>query len=174
MKFIVIKDVLLLLLVSLVPSYCDPHNDIKDKVRSAMSVTMKTMDTLFDRWKVKKYPVFLRAATMSHMSYEVLKTKYQMKILQSLASADKANVPKMVISFLGSSVTAGHDTEFNITVSELTRYYMKSSFEAIGIDFRVINGALGNNPCTPYDICVKAFAGPDADIIQWEQVNYIT
>lgn len=29
--------------------------------------------------------------------------------------------------------------------------------------------AHGNNPCLPYDLCVKTFAGSDADIIHWEQ-----
>ena len=28
---------------------------------------------------------------------------------------------------------------------------------------------VGNNPCTPYDMCVKYFAGLDADIVHWEQ-----
>lgn len=28
---------------------------------------------------------------------------------------------------------------------------------------------MGNNPCLPYDACVHAFAGRDADIVHWEQ-----
>ena len=28
---------------------------------------------------------------------------------------------------------------------------------------------MGNNPCMPYDICVRTFAGIDADIVHWEQ-----
>jgi hypothetical protein len=37
----------------------------------------------------------------------------------------------------------------------------------VAIDAR--NMALGNNPCFPYDICVKIFANVDADIVHWEQ-----
>lgn len=32
---------------------------------------------------------------------------------------------------------------------------------------------MGNNPCIPYDVCVKAFAGNEADIVHWEQVHSI-
>ena len=28
---------------------------------------------------------------------------------------------------------------------------------------------MGNNPCLPYDTCIHAFAGSDADIVHWEQ-----
>ena len=172
MRFSYVKDVIFLLLVSLVLSSSDPPKDIKEKLKAALQVTERSMDQLFARWQVKEYPNFLRAATMTHISYEVLKTKYQVKILKALAAvSDKEKAAnKMVISFLGSSVTAGHDTQFNITTSELTRDLMKPAFDSLGINFQVINGALGNNPCLPYDICVKAFAGLEADIIQWEQV----
>jgi len=46
---------------------------------------------------------------------------------------------------------------------------MKGSFTDVDIDFVSRNVALGNNPCMPYDICVKYFAGLDADIVHWEQ-----
>jgi hypothetical protein len=48
---------------------------------------------------------------------------------------------------------------------------MKTSFQAMDIDFESRNVALGNNPCVPYDVCIKYFAGLDADIVHWEQ-NY--
>ena len=28
---------------------------------------------------------------------------------------------------------------------------------------------MGNNPCLPYDTCIHAFAGKDADIVLWKQ-----
>ncbi len=48
---------------------------------------------------------------------------------------------------------------------------MKSAFADSDVDFESRNVALGNNPCMPYDICVKVFAGLDADLVHWEQ-NY--
>jgi hypothetical protein len=73
------------------------------------------------------------------------------------------------MSFMGSSVTAGHDTPFNISFSELTGQYMKTPLQAFNIQTISRNVALGNNPCVPYDLCVETFAGSDADIIHWEQ-----
>ena len=46
---------------------------------------------------------------------------------------------------------------------------MKASLEALSIELDSRNVALGNNPCTPYDVCVKYFGGLDADIVHWEQ-----
>lgn len=48
---------------------------------------------------------------------------------------------------------------------------MEKPFEALGVKLISRNVALGNNPCMPYDVCVKYFAGNDADIVHWEQ-NY--
>lgn len=76
---------------------------------------------------------------------------------------------KFVISFMGSSVTAGHDSPFNITFPSLTGVIMNPPFEILGIELESRNAAMGNNPCLPYDLCVHAFAGKDADIVHWEQ-----
>jgi hypothetical protein len=48
---------------------------------------------------------------------------------------------------------------------------MRSAFADADIDFVSRNVALGNNPCMPYDVCVKYFVGLDADVVHWEQ-NY--
>jgi len=66
-------------------------------------------------------------------------------------------------------VTAGHDSYFNASTPVVAGVYLASAFAAIGIDLDSRNVALGNNPCTPYDVCVKFFAGMDADIVHWEQ-----
>lgn len=46
---------------------------------------------------------------------------------------------------------------------------MEPAFKALNLKLVAKNVALGNNPCMPYDVCVKIFAGLDADIVQWEQ-----
>jgi CTP synthase (UTP-ammonia lyase) len=151
------------------------HAEAKSKIEATIQATDKILSTLTDRWQINEFPNFLTAVEMSETSWEVLKVKYLHKILSAITS----NVPtdqkisetnKFVISLLGSSVTAGHDSHFNVSVSEMTRLFMKPAFDAAGINFIVRNGAMGNNPCIPYDVCVKAFAGADADLIQWEQV----
>ena len=150
----------------------DPHQkSISDSIAATDEILLK----LSERWQVQLYPQFLRSAEINLSSWEILKTKFQIKILMSLMTKKlkpgTKNSNKFVVSFLGSSVTAGHASNFNVSVSEMTRLFMKPAFDAAGIQLEVINGAMGNNPCLPYDVCVKAFAGPEADIIQWEQVS---
>lgn len=152
------------------------EEEAKKKVAVTLQATDKILQTLSDRWQIKEFPNFLTSVEMSATSWEVMKVKFLQKILVAIAS----NVPsddkisetnKFVVSLLGSSVTAGHDSNFSVSVSEMTRQFMKPAFDAAGIKLEVHNGAMGNNPCMPYDVCVKAFAGPDADLIQWEQVT---
>ena len=169
------SSIVIAFLVSTVPVDCLVPGEVKSKLESAIAATDKVLNTLYERWQVNDFPNFLRSVEMSETSWEVLKVKFQSKILFGVHSGVAVNAPitdknKFVVSFLGSSVTAGHDTDFNITTSELTRYFMKPAFDAAGIQLEVNNGAMGNNPCLPYDVCVKTFAGPEADIIQWEEV----
>lgn len=42
-------------------------------------------------------------------------------------------------------------------------------FRALNIDFNATNNAMENNQCVPYDLCVSAFAGSNADMVHWEQ-----
>ena len=58
-----------------------------------------------------------------------------------------------MISFMGSSVTAGHDSPFNLSFPILTGQFMKDPFQILGIDLISKNCAMGNNPCVPYDAC---------------------
>lgn len=151
------------------------HLEAIQRTEITVEATQRILDTISERWQILEYPTFLGVVDMSESSWELLRVKFQHRLLTALLDDSpedqKMNeTNKFVISFLGTSVTAGHDTPFNITVSELTRKYMKPAFDIAGIELEVINGAMGNNPCMPYDLCVKAFAGLEADIIQWEQV----
>ena len=96
----------------------------------------------------------------------LISMKFQSKILQSLQNKKKI---QFISSFMGSSVTAGHDTAFNMSFSELTGQYLQTPFSKFNIEIISRNVALGNNPCVPYDLCVQTFAGKDVDIIHWEQ-----
>ena len=166
---IMANSVLCLLLLALFSVTAD-----NNKIAAIKEVTERTLQELHQRWSISDFPNFLRSVSMSQTSWEVLKVKYQVKILKALSQGvssneNKPKKEKFVVSFMGSSVTAGHDTKFNITFSELTRSVMKPAFDAAGIQLEVINGAMGNNPCLPYDACVRTFAGPEADIVHWEQ-----
>ena len=159
----------LLLLLLLLP-FCsaDGRADaVKTRLEAALKATEATLVGIYSRWQIGHYPKFLQAAAMTHKAWEVLKLKYKSKIMDVLLH--NKNNTNFVISFTGSSVTAGHDTVFNETVTEITGRLLKAPFDAVGINLISRNAALGNNPCSPYMVCVRTFAGSDADLVHWEQ-----
>ena len=130
----------------------------------ATKVTNGILKDMFDEWQISKYPNFLQSAAMTHTSWEVLKIKYQQKLLQQALSSNPIN---MVISFMGSSVTAGHDSPFNVSFPILTQHLMAPAFEPLGIHLHTRNAAMGNNPCMPCkclftfrvcDICIRVYS----------------
>lgn len=63
---------------------------------------------------------------------------------------------------------------FNQTTTPLVGQMMSGPLAAMGVELESRNVALGNNPCIPYDICMKVFAGEDADMVHWEQNYFCT
>lgn len=170
--------IFIILIITIVISSC-LDNYIK-KLDDAINITDNILNNIINRWQINQFPNFLRSAAMSQTSWEVLKLKYQEKILKSVMIEKDINITsnisnkndiinvKFLISLLGSSVTAGHDSPFNESFSELLGPIMEPAFAPF-FKLEVKNGALGNNPCLPYDVCVRTFAGADADIVHWEQ-----
>jgi hypothetical protein len=140
--------------------------ELRDKWMKIQAETNQALKAIYDRWDIAHYPNFLRSVSMSHTGWEVLKLKMQEKLI---AATSTAVIQTFVVSFMGSSVTAGHDSMFNQSFPVVTKALMEPAFRAAGIDLVTRNAAIGNNPCLPYDACVRTFAGPDADIVHWEQ-----
>lgn len=142
---------------------------LQAKLKASEALIVSGLEALHARWQIDKYPNFLRSASMSHTAWEVMKIKYESRILDAaLANATSGNTP-FVISFMGSSVTAGHDSPFNTSFPVQTGLLMAPALGALGITVDSRNAAMGNNPCLPYDVCPRTFAGPDADVVHWEQ-----
>ena len=151
---------------------------LENQLQQALHVLELSINTIYDRWKVAEYPKFLKSCSMHKSAWDLMKLKFVSKIIaaheQHSVSAgndhkNEISPVSFVMSFLGSSVAAGHDSYFNQSYPVLVGQTMKPVFDALGIHLVSRNVALGNNPCMPYDICVKIFAGLDADIVQWEQ-----
>lgn len=69
---------------------------------------------------------------------------------------------------MGTSVTAGHDSPFNLSYPVLVGKLLAPPLRSLGVQVVTLNAGISNNPCLPYDACVSAFAGPEADLIHWE------
>lgn len=78
---------------------------LKDRLGKSAAAIKATLKTLRERWDVDRYPNFLASAAMTHSAWELMKVKFQKKILQAHMDGRKSS---FVISFMGSSVTAGH------------------------------------------------------------------
>jgi hypothetical protein len=154
------------LLIMMRNMYAETQSAAEEQLKRAVGITDHVLAAIYDRWDVSSYPSFLRSVAMHHSSWDILRLKFQIKIMQGLMDN---SCQDFTMSFMGSSVTAGHDTNFSRSFSELTVEYMKIPLGSLNIIPRSRNLAMGSNPCIPYDLCVRTFAGEDSDLIHWEQ-----
>lgn len=136
-------------------------------LETGLSKTDEIINRMMNKWQITEYPNFLKSGAMPKSSWETLKVKFQSKILDGMQQPEGGT--KFIMTFTGSSVTAGHDSLFNQSFSELTGTIMSEALSVFHIETVSRNAALGNNPCLPYDVCVKSFAGKDSDLVHWEQ-----
>ena len=122
--------------------------DFMTALTKATTITTDLLKNMYEKWQISKFPNFLQSAAMTHTSWEVLKLKYQQKLLQQALSNEEESM-KMIISFMGSSVTAGHDSPFNQSFPILTQELMAPAFKPMKMTLTTRNAAMGNNPCMP-------------------------
>jgi hypothetical protein len=139
---------------------------LSESLHSAFLRAEEQLGLMRSEWEIDKYPNFLKSCQMHKSSWEVLRLRFMERIISNAVLESKK---PFVISFMGSSVTAGHDSLFSQSYPVVAEGLMKEVFAAANIELVVRNHALGNNPCMPYDVCVGAIAGYDADIVHWEQ-----
>ena len=131
------REIIILLIARI--AFADVN--IVTKLSLSKNITEKILDEIWKRWQIERFPNFLQSAAMTHTSWEVLKLKFQKTIIKGSAQNQK-----FVISFTGSSVTAGHDSPFNATFPILTEKLMGPAFDALNISLIGRNSAMGNNP----------------------------
>ena len=134
-----------------------------EKIQTSKAAAESELRSIYQRWEVSNYPNFFKTCWMEKPSWDILILKFQYAVLNINGLKD------FVISFTGSSVTAGHDSRISEAFPALVHSMLSPAFRIAGLELIVRNVALGNNPCMPYDICVRTFAGEDADIVVWEQ-----
>lgn len=146
---------------------------VRDEARllNAINITDTLINELHQRWEIDNFPLFLKSAYVPHSSWQAMRNRLATKIIRSMIQQSKHSsaYEKFVISFLGSSVTAGHDSPFNNSFPVQVGHMMQSAFRAMDIHLDSRNVGIGNNPCMPYDACPQVFAGTDADVVLWEQ-----
>lgn len=127
--------------------------------------TLEAIDLLEKEWEIHQYPNFLHSVKMSTKGWEMLRVRFEKKILEGLIYGKS----QFVAGFMGSSVTAGHDSLFSQSFPVVIGNFLNSTMSSLNVHFVSRNLAIGNNPCMPYDLCPLTFAGADADLVHWEQ-----
>jgi len=140
-----------------------PSNTINN-LKASLDITESIISEIHRKWAINAYPNFLSSASIPEKSWKIMKLKYINKAISSLLSQSSMKESNnqfvtFVMSFMGSSVTAGHDSPMNKSFTYLVGEIMNPAFEPVGVKIISRSGAVGNNPCMPYDLCPKAFSG---------------
>lgn len=160
---------------SIVPTHNTSHNGSSNnstendsdkhallRFEDAMRRIIESKNEIHETWDITHYPLFLHTMDIPATVWQHEKRRFQSIFLRSSPES-------FVVSFGGSSVTAGHDNYFNQSYPFVLERAMQPLFDALSIPLVVRNHALGNNPCYPYNACTETHLGSDADIISWEQ-----
>jgi hypothetical protein len=123
---------------------------------------------------------------MGNASWTALRTKFAKKIVlahlhrkdhisgngasssgNSGSSSSGSSRPLFIYIFGGSSVTSGHDNYYNQSYPSVFERRMRPVFEALGVELRVRNIAMGSTGCDPYNACYQPQSDEDPDFVSW-------
>lgn len=68
------------------------------KLREAQVVNNRSIESIYNEWSVREYPLFLKSCFMHKSSWEIMKFKLMSRIISAFESKEKKS---FVISFLG-------------------------------------------------------------------------
>ena len=75
----------------------------------------------------------------------------------------------LVLSFAGYSVTVGRGNRFEHSYPFILEQILKPVFRnAMNLEIKVKNAAIGGIPSFPYGFCFEHFLGADADVVSWD------
>jgi hypothetical protein len=90
-------------LLVLVATFCGAvslNEELVTRLTAGEKATNQSIKAIHDEWEIDKFPNFLKSCFMHKMSWELMKLKFQRKVLTSLRAAE-GQKPKFVISFTG-------------------------------------------------------------------------
>lgn len=151
---------LILALVLLGCSICNGavvDDQTLSRVRSAVSAFKRKVIDLYDEG--------IEARMHGHLQPDEAVEALKRKFLKAFVRKPK----KFVFGFTGDSVAAGHDCKGDEAYPIQVKNYFGPILESAGIEFEVRNVAVGDNPCFPYNFCVRSYIGEDCDIVSWDQ-----
>lgn len=129
----------------------------------ARSKAYDLINLIYQRYEFhvfNQYQFFIGSLNMNTKTWDMMKYKFASKIVSQST---------FLMTFGGSSVTAGHDNYFNQSFPIVFEHRMKPIFNHLNVDLQVHNIAMGANGCRPSNYCYETQGGDNPDWIQWEQ-----
>jgi hypothetical protein len=129
----------------------------------------KVANLIYQRFEfhhTDRFQFFIESSNLPVYGWDLIKYKIAIKIL-SFQSQEKHE--NYLMTFGGSSVTAGHDNYYNQSYPFVFERRMVDIFHSLGMKLLVHNIAQGANNCRPSDYCYEAMGGDNPDFIVWEQ-----
>lgn len=76
------------------------NEELTVKLDKTIAATKSIIDSIYSEWQIEKYPNFLKSCFMHKLSWELMKLKFERKIMSAL-SPKSTEPTKFVISFTG-------------------------------------------------------------------------
>jgi hypothetical protein len=74
---------------------------------------------------------------------------------------------RYLMTFGGSSVTAGHDNQYSQSYPEVTARKIRPVLDILGVSTVIHNIAQAANQCFPSNFCYESMGGFDPDFVGW-------
>ena len=127
----VIQSLLKFVSVCAVFTTTHAEEDAMSILEAGLTKTDEIINRMMNKWQISEFPNFLKSGAMPKSSWDILKVKFQSKILEGLQTPKGET--KFIMTFTGSSVTAGHDSFFNQSFPELTGIVMDEALSVLNI-----------------------------------------
>lgn len=141
------------------------------KIEKAIELAQESLSTIYNRYELDSkigQSFFFISQNIDEPSYNLLKYQYAKKITNSL-SLSLSYPQQYLLTFGGSSVTAGHDNQYLQSYPEVIGRKIRPILSVFNISTLVHNIAQGANNCFPSNYCYETMGGNNPDVIGWEQ-----
>jgi len=151
----------LLILISISSVYCIPI--FENKLKYGKLQAYDQIQIIRTEWQIDSFPRFLKSCQMHKVSWDMMRLRFMEIILRSYIHPHMAS--SFIISFLGSSVTAGQDIDIKLAYPYIIEEYLRPLFDILGIRYEIRSLGFTNSACMPFNSCVSSLAGYDVDMI---------
>lgn len=134
------------------------------EIDRAKDHALRLADLIHNRYELQTWnrgAYFYITTNIASSAFDVYKYRMAKKIMQKNS--------RYLMLYGGSSVTAGHDGQFNSSFSQIADKRLRPILEALGIEYKTDNFAQSANNCIPYGWCYETMGEKDPDWVNWEQ-----